>query len=380
MKSTARLRSWPVSTRPSTAFAAGSTVAPRFALPRRIFQVASRLGDGVVWYVLMLPAAAVRRARRCARPHHGDHGHARASRCTSSSSASSCASGPFITHSSIALAGAPLDRYSFPSGHTLHAVSLHLAGVGALPRAGLGAGAAGRADRRLARGARSALSDRRAGWRSHRRHYWRSRTGPCALSAATTHARPVHLRRLLPARQRRFHLDPHLPPGSGDCGVETHAGRTGVRRRRRPADEAGHHARRRSARRAGRPGGPAHALGPAASARSSACRAGEFDLVHVHTPFIAHYAGVALRTPRGHSRASRPITPSSRNTCTTTCRSCRARIGRFLARALHALPVRRRAGADRALRSDARRAARRTASRRRSTCCPPGCLPIASAR
>jgi undecaprenyl-diphosphatase len=30
---------------------------------------------------------------------------------------------PFITHSSIALAGAPLDRYSFPSGHTLHAVS-----------------------------------------------------------------------------------------------------------------------------------------------------------------------------------------------------------------------------------------------------------------
>jgi undecaprenyl-diphosphatase len=30
---------------------------------------------------------------------------------------------PFITHSSIAVAGAPLDRYSFPSGHTLHAVS-----------------------------------------------------------------------------------------------------------------------------------------------------------------------------------------------------------------------------------------------------------------
>jgi len=30
---------------------------------------------------------------------------------------------PFITHSAIHLAGAPLDRYSFPSGHTLHAVS-----------------------------------------------------------------------------------------------------------------------------------------------------------------------------------------------------------------------------------------------------------------
>ncbi|MEJ1964306.1 MAG: phosphatase PAP2 family protein [Gammaproteobacteria bacterium] len=30
---------------------------------------------------------------------------------------------PFITHSSISLAMAPLDRYSFPSGHTLHAVA-----------------------------------------------------------------------------------------------------------------------------------------------------------------------------------------------------------------------------------------------------------------
>ena len=30
---------------------------------------------------------------------------------------------PFITHRAIARAAAPLDRYSFPSGHTLHAVS-----------------------------------------------------------------------------------------------------------------------------------------------------------------------------------------------------------------------------------------------------------------
>ena len=30
---------------------------------------------------------------------------------------------PFITHASIQLAGRPLDRFSFPSGHTLHAVA-----------------------------------------------------------------------------------------------------------------------------------------------------------------------------------------------------------------------------------------------------------------
>jgi undecaprenyl-diphosphatase len=33
---------------------------------------------------------------------------------------------PFITHHSISCAAAPLDRYSFPSGHTLHAVSFTL--------------------------------------------------------------------------------------------------------------------------------------------------------------------------------------------------------------------------------------------------------------
>lgn len=33
---------------------------------------------------------------------------------------------PFITHSVINCASAPLDRYSFPSGHTLHAVSFTL--------------------------------------------------------------------------------------------------------------------------------------------------------------------------------------------------------------------------------------------------------------
>ncbi|HEY1491391.1 MAG TPA: phosphatase PAP2 family protein [Steroidobacteraceae bacterium] len=92
------------------------------ALPRRIFQLASRLGDGIVWYVLLavLPllygsvalrpvlAMAVTGAsgvvlysllkRVCVRER------------------------PFITHAAIDRAAAPLDRYSFPSGHTLHAV------------------------------------------------------------------------------------------------------------------------------------------------------------------------------------------------------------------------------------------------------------------
>jgi undecaprenyl-diphosphatase len=92
-------------------------------IPRAVFQIASRLGDGIVWFVVILSlpllygAPAVRPAVAMT---------------------FTCFLGiaiykllkrvfvrerPFITHSSIALAGAPLDRYSFPSGHTLHAVS-----------------------------------------------------------------------------------------------------------------------------------------------------------------------------------------------------------------------------------------------------------------
>ena len=95
----------------------------QWRLPRRVFQIASRLGDGIVWYVLILAlplmygASAVKPAivmavtglvglllytllkRLFVRER------------------------PFITHAAINQAAAPLDRYSFPSGHTLHAVS-----------------------------------------------------------------------------------------------------------------------------------------------------------------------------------------------------------------------------------------------------------------
>lgn len=93
------------------------------AIPCRVFQVASRLGNGVVWYVLMLllpvlyGAAAIRPAIIMALTGLlGVVLYKLLKRLF-------VRERPFITHSSIALAAAPLDRYSFPSGHTLHAVS-----------------------------------------------------------------------------------------------------------------------------------------------------------------------------------------------------------------------------------------------------------------
>jgi undecaprenyl-diphosphatase len=94
-----------------------------FAIPRTVFRVASRLGDGIVWYLLIavLPfvygVAALRPAIVMALT--GVLGlviYTLLKRVF-------VRERPFITHTSIDLKAVPLDRYSFPSGHTLHAVS-----------------------------------------------------------------------------------------------------------------------------------------------------------------------------------------------------------------------------------------------------------------
>ena len=90
---------------------------------RNTFRVASRLGDGVIWYA-MLALLPILYGRPAVKPAiimavTGVVGvllyKVLKKVCVRER--------PFITHTSISLAMAPLDRYSFPSGHTLHAVS-----------------------------------------------------------------------------------------------------------------------------------------------------------------------------------------------------------------------------------------------------------------
>jgi undecaprenyl-diphosphatase len=90
---------------------------------RRLLVAASRAGDGIAWYVLIVGLPIV---------------YGRAALWPAVVMALTGIAGvllyrwlkrtfvrerPFITHSAIDCATAPLDRYSFPSGHTLHAVS-----------------------------------------------------------------------------------------------------------------------------------------------------------------------------------------------------------------------------------------------------------------
>jgi undecaprenyl-diphosphatase len=90
---------------------------------RHLFRVVSRLGDGIAWYALIL-ALPLLYGRVAVRPAvamalTGILGLA-IYKCLKRTFVRKR---PFMTHPGIDCAAAPLDFYSFPSGHTLHAVS-----------------------------------------------------------------------------------------------------------------------------------------------------------------------------------------------------------------------------------------------------------------
>ena len=101
-------------------------LSSRSSVVRQLFRAISWLGDGWIWYGLMLALPLVYGLDGLQASLHmvatGVLGltlykliknHAVRER-------------PYITHSAIECASAPLDRYSFPSGHTLHAVCFTL--------------------------------------------------------------------------------------------------------------------------------------------------------------------------------------------------------------------------------------------------------------
>lgn len=108
----------------------------RHAVATRVFALASRLGDGVLWYAIMLALPAI----------YGWDGAALSLRL-----AATCAVGTLVyalikrntqrprpcdVLRSLQRPVAPLDRFSFPSGHTLHAVSFTWMLVAAHPELG----------------------------------------------------------------------------------------------------------------------------------------------------------------------------------------------------------------------------------------------------
>ena len=100
---------------------------------RQVFRAVSWLGDGWVWYALTLALPLI----------YGHPGLIAAIHMVLTGAIGVLAykviknravrERPYITHSAIQCASVPLDRYSFPSGHTLHAISFTLLLAGYFP-------------------------------------------------------------------------------------------------------------------------------------------------------------------------------------------------------------------------------------------------------
>ena len=100
---------------------------------RQIFRVVSWLGNGWIWYGLIV----------CLPGLYGRTGLVAAGHMVLTGvfallvyklvKSRAVRERPYITHSAIQCASVPLDRYSFPSGHTLHAVAFTLLAASYFP-------------------------------------------------------------------------------------------------------------------------------------------------------------------------------------------------------------------------------------------------------
>lgn len=100
---------------------------------RRFFAVVSRLGDGVFWYVLILMLPVLFGRQAIAVSLHMAAVGGVGVLVYKALKARLVRERPFIQHASIARGTAPLDQYSFPSGHTLHAVAFSSVAVAYFP-------------------------------------------------------------------------------------------------------------------------------------------------------------------------------------------------------------------------------------------------------
>jgi undecaprenyl-diphosphatase len=105
----------------------------RWSVVRSLFATVSWLGNGWFWYALLLALPMV----------YGAHGGAAALHMGLTAAVGvalyklikdrAVRERPYITHTAIECAAAPLDRYRFPSGHTLHAVCFTCQAVAHFP-------------------------------------------------------------------------------------------------------------------------------------------------------------------------------------------------------------------------------------------------------
>lgn len=97
-----------------------------------LFRLVSRLGNGIFWYLLMAALALSGTAGQVAAAHMAVTGLIGLAVYRFLKGALS-RERPFIACAGVRCADRPLDRYSFPSGHTLHAVGFSIVALAYFP-------------------------------------------------------------------------------------------------------------------------------------------------------------------------------------------------------------------------------------------------------
>ncbi|HEY0178946.1 MAG TPA: phosphatase PAP2 family protein [Dokdonella sp.] len=102
-------------------------------VPTRLFRLVSRLGDGGFWYALMLLLALFDGRRGVHAALHMACVGLVAATLYRTLKRWTRRPRPFRAHADITAYIAPLDEFSFPSGHTLHAVGFTLVALAYVP-------------------------------------------------------------------------------------------------------------------------------------------------------------------------------------------------------------------------------------------------------
>lgn len=100
----------------------------------RLFAIVSRLGDGIFWYALMLALLIIQGQTALPAVARMLAVGAVALTLYKWLKARTIRPRPCAQHHHIRSSVAPLDEYSFPSGHTLHAVSFSIVAISHYPK------------------------------------------------------------------------------------------------------------------------------------------------------------------------------------------------------------------------------------------------------
>ncbi len=106
----------------------------QYRLIRDCFRIVSRLGDGVFWYALMVGILLFKGADGIVPVVHMALSGLVGTLLYKWLKGKTLRPRPYEVHQDIWLTGTPLDKFSFPSGHTLHAVVFGLVAINYFPQ------------------------------------------------------------------------------------------------------------------------------------------------------------------------------------------------------------------------------------------------------